>query len=166
MSGWKDLFHDIKSIEIRQKIDIAEILTGLEFENQYEIRLKSDEGDKIKWKAKEKSEWFSRQCLNPRQRAFDINIYDDDKNKVMQLQKDFNLNFCDLCCLPEMKMKDKENDKTLGYITLNPNCLPMIDLNVLDNDKVFRFRIVSDACPLAMMCNNTVYALCFQEMDM
>jgi len=91
MSDWKDIFADAKSIEISQIIDLTELMTGCERENKYKIKIKTEDGDKISWKAKEKSDMFSRQFCNPRQREFEIAIKDDDGDTVMKLKKPYAL---------------------------------------------------------------------------
>ena len=107
-----------------------EAMSGFERENKQEIRIKSDDGDKVKWTAKEKSDCFSRNFCNPRQRALDIIIKDDDDDTIMKLKKDFALACYDMCCLPEMKLIDRDDDKDLGTIKLNCNLCPQLDLSV------------------------------------
>jgi hypothetical protein len=70
-----------------------------------------------------------------------------------------------MCCLPEMTLLDKENDKTLGTIKLNCNLCPQIDVSVYDEDGDLRFNIKSDCCPTAMVCKGTICGLCCQELE-
>jgi len=70
-----------------------------------------------------------------------------------------------MCCLPEMTLLDKDNDKTLGTIKLNCNLCPQIDISVYDEDNDIRFNIKSDCCPTAMVCKGTICGLCCQELE-
>jgi len=124
------LFSDAKSIEIKQKIDLLEAFTGFEKENKYIIRIRTEDDDKVKWTAKEKSDCFTRNFCNPRQRALEIAIKDDDDDTIFKLKKECALACLDCCCLPEMKLIDRDDDKDLGVIKLNCNLCPQLDLSV------------------------------------
>mmetsp|Transcript_13892 Transcript_13892/g.30092 ORF Transcript_13892/g.30092 Transcript_13892/m.30092 type:complete len:115 (-) Transcript_13892:211-555(-) len=79
----------------------------------------------------------------------------------MKLVKQLNYNCCGCCCLPEMVMHDKDSDEVLGFIRLNCTLCPQISVSVFDRHDHKKFDIISDCCPLALVCRGP----CCQEMN-
>mmetsp|Transcript_18408 Transcript_18408/g.40442 ORF Transcript_18408/g.40442 Transcript_18408/m.40442 type:complete len:130 (-) Transcript_18408:216-605(-) len=128
--SWKDLFDDAKSVEIIQRVDRLQAMGICTSEQKFEIKIRTDEGDKIKWKAKEDSNCCTRNLCNPRIRAFDVKIKDDDDDTVFTLEKGLDLNCCGVFCLPEMRMFDDDKDKRIGTFRINCKCFPTISVDV------------------------------------
>lgn len=79
---------------VRQKLEMMEILTGIEMKNQYSIS--SCNGEVI-FSASEESDFCDRNCCPGSMRPFDIGIQDTRGRVVMMFSRRLA---CDSCCFP------------------------------------------------------------------
>ncbi|XP_061565632.1 phospholipid scramblase 2-like [Cololabis saira] len=103
----------IDQILIHQKLELVEVFTGFETNNQYEI--KNSLGQSI-YKAKEINDCCTRNCCGAL-RPFEMKIKDTMDREVIHLIRPLRCALCCCpCCLQEMEVQAPPGI-TIGYIT-------------------------------------------------
>jgi len=148
-------------IFIKQKMDIAEVMTGCDVENVYYVYPMTKDGEKKGkklFKAKEKSGCCARQCLSAECRPFQlkINLEDDneelDNEPFLLLDRPCKCTF--YCCnRPEILVTYVEDGKAeyLGKIRDPWNCCNIV-LDVHGKDGNIKYNIDGSCCQLGMHC--------------
>lgn len=154
-------------IFIKQKMSVAEVVTGCDTKNVYHVYPTNNEGDKKDkriFKAKEESDWCARQCLNADCRPFKLKITleneSEEENAVnnggddtfLFVHRPCRCNFC--CCnRPEMLVHYVENGQSqyLGKIRDPWNCCNII-LDVHDKEGNIKYKIDGNCCQLGLWC--------------
>lgn len=154
---------EIEGIFVKQKMDLAEVLTGCEFENTYNIYKKKPGKDKKKgkkiWKAKEKATYCQRNCVAQGCRAFDlkvknINRADDeaDNETCLKMQRPCT---CTCLCLNRpfitVNYVENENDIYLGKIK-DPYDFCNRFFIVYDKDGKEIYKAEANCCQCGMIC--------------
>jgi len=158
--GW-DRLQDRQGIFIKQKIDIAEVITGCEQGNTYYVYPLGKDGDrkgKKLYKAREKSSCLAKQCLTGACRPFllKLNLEDDDEaldnEPFLQLDRP-----CKCTCLcfnrPEMTItyvEDGRNDH-IGKVRDLWQCCG-IRFEVFDATDNLKYVIHGNCCQWGMWC--------------
>jgi len=126
----------IDQLLVKQKVEILEMLSGLETNNKYEV--KNSMGQDV-YKAKEKSGFCARQCCGP-MRAFDMEITDNNGREVIHLKRPLNCTSCCFpCCLQEMTITSPVTGEVLGTIEQNWHlCLPKYSLKDANGQTVLK----------------------------
>lgn len=152
-------------VYIKEKADFLEAATGCERENKYVIYALDEHNKKVKpkrFKAKEKSSFFSRQCVPGTCREFMIKIYNMDKdhhshknketNMFLLLEKPYTMT-CYCLNRPELIVKHSETgtDQVIGKIVHEFTCFNPT-LKIYDGQNVHKYTIESDCTQLGWWC--------------
>lgn len=99
---------------VTRKLEVLEILTGIETKNRYNI---SSMNGEVIFSAHEESDFCDRNCCPGSVRAFDMRIQDTEGRVVMMLSRRLA---CDSCCFPCCCMQRMEvaspPGNVVGYI--------------------------------------------------
>ncbi|XP_053209675.1 phospholipid scramblase 2-like [Panonychus citri] len=97
-----DCLKDIDQLLVHQKVELLEALCGFETNNKYQIL--NNSGEKL-WNVKE----------GPI-RSFDLNLFDDQKNKILNITRPLRCQSCCYpCCLQRCEVTSADGS-VLGYI--------------------------------------------------
>lgn len=144
---------------IRQEIELAEVYTGCETQNRYQVFIQSPMGLKYAFKCNERSGCCSRCCCANSCRGLDIVIrhvasaaeLDTDISKIfMRAHKPCALGCCCLC-RPRMDIYFEENKKYLGSVREPFTCCDK-DAEVYDENHNLKYRMVGDCCQIGLCC--------------
>jgi len=140
----------IDQLLVKQKVEMLEMMTGMETNNKYKV--KNSMGQDI-YKAKEKSDFCTRQCCGPI-RCFQLEITDNTDREVIHLDRPLNCSTCCFpCCLQEMTVTSPISGETLGKIKQRWHpCLPIFEIQDADGNTVLEME--GPFC--AMSCCNDV----------
>ncbi|XP_069116432.1 phospholipid scramblase 1-like [Argopecten irradians] len=94
-TGALEYLASLNFIKIRQKVDIAELLTPWEVANRYEV---CDENDRAFMRVQEESDTCERQCCMPVQRGLVLHVTDMSGQEIAQVRKDFKCCAGGSCC--------------------------------------------------------------------
>lgn len=99
---------------VKRKLEVLEILTGIETKNRYSI---SSSNEELIFSAFEESDFCDRSCCPASIRPFDMRIQDMEGRVVMMLSRRLA---CDSCCFPCCLMQRMEvaspPGNVIGYI--------------------------------------------------
>ena len=169
-----ETLQQLKSIWISQKVNIAEAVSGCEFENRYAVyntekkgddKLKKDKEAKI-FKCKEQSTCCQRQCTPGSMREFKMDILfgqhelDPVKgilvkrwNPFMEIKRDYT---CTCCCLSRpilrVNIVYKGHNQTLGYIKSVWKCCDNELLLYKDTEADAEIKVTSPCCKCGFYC--------------
>jgi len=65
-------------------------------------------------------------------RPVELNIKNDDGDSIMKMSKGCDIACAGCCCLPTMKIYDKEHDKDLGSIKVNCTACNFPGMGLID----------------------------------
>nr|XP_020441531.1 phospholipid scramblase 1-like [Monopterus albus]XP_020441532.1 phospholipid scramblase 1-like [Monopterus albus]XP_020441533.1 phospholipid scramblase 1-like [Monopterus albus]XP_020441534.1 phospholipid scramblase 1-like [Monopterus albus]XP_020441535.1 phospholipid scramblase 1-like [Monopterus albus] len=133
----------IDQILIHQKVELLEVLTGFETNNEYDI--KNSLGQKI-YKAKEKNDVWSLNCCGPL-RSFEVDITDNMDREVIRLIRPYRCVCCCCpCCLQELEVQAPPGT-TIGYVrqTWHP-FLPRLEIQGPNKYTVLKLEGPCFAC--------------------
>jgi len=138
----------IDQLLIHQKIELAEVFLGCEFNNKYEI--KNSMGQQI-YRAKEDTDCCTRQCCGPG-RPFEMAITDNFDREVIHLSRPFR---CGCACFPSdcchhMIEVQSPPGEVIGYVKQEQMCfVPKIVVMNATGDVVLR---ISGPCCQCRCC--------------
>merc|ERR1711976_125267 len=120
----------IDQLLVKQKVEVLEMMTGIETANKYKV--KNSMGQDV-YKAKEKSDFCTRQCCGPI-RCFQMEITDNTDREVIHVDRPLNCSTCCFpCCLQKMTVTSPISGEVLGSIEQQWDpCLPIFE--ILDNN--------------------------------
>lgn len=154
------------SIYIKQKLELWEMLTGCEMQNQYKIYpgdANGQKGGNPVFKAKEKSSCFQRMCCAGNARAFEINISSKvpmNKGEYLDFEKFYFLRMkrpykCTFFCLDRPIMDvysiEQGQEKYIGKITNPFSCCEM-KLDIYNQNNNLEYKVRGSLCQLGVMC--------------
>lgn len=154
---------EIQGLFVKQKLNLAEVISGCDFENTYNIYKKipgkeEKKGQKI-WKAKEKSNYCSRNFVAQTCRAFklkvkNINRVDEDAEDQVCLTLKRPCT-CSFCCFnrPFISITYTENGQNmyLGKIQ-DPYDFCNRNFLIFDKDDQEIYKIEAGCCQLGIIC--------------
>eukprot|EP01029_Cantina_marsupialis_P029665 TRINITY_DN781983_c0_g1_i1.p1 TRINITY_DN781983_c0_g1~~TRINITY_DN781983_c0_g1_i1.p1 ORF type:complete len:350 (+),score=111.77 TRINITY_DN781983_c0_g1_i1:125-1174(+) len=155
-----DILAPHKKIQIRQKVELFEAMTGFETCNKYMIY--DEDKDKKLFFAKEKSECCQRQFCGSR-RAFKMALmphtgvsdWKDTDNACMTMERPFK---CTWMCfnrprifIKKCKPEDTETTEPMGTIFSPFRCCDM-DYEVLDDKENVIYHLSGSKCQPGMWC--------------
>lgn len=146
---------------IKQKMDLAEVVTGCEVGNTYFVFPLSKDGDKKGhklFKCKEKSGFCAKQCMSAECRPFQLKVNLEDESEELDNEPFLLLDRpcrCTCYCLnrPELTVTYVEDGKSeyVGKIVDPFNCCNII-LNVFDKEGNVKYVIDGSCCQIGMHC--------------
>ena len=160
-----------KTAEIRQRIELTEILTGCETPNQYYVFSKDQEGNKkYLFKAKEESGCCARNFCSGDSRGFKLHLRKIGFTSQMQEKKEDYVLFdrptkCTCCCCdrPEMIGRYVKDGSPAGRIVQPFTCCnPLIEICTKDGRTPF--SISANCCQCGYCCRNNTCGRC-SEVD-
>ncbi|XP_069116381.1 phospholipid scramblase 1-like [Argopecten irradians] len=143
-----DYLATLDFIKIRQKVDLAEVLTPWEVANRYEV---SDANDRVFMRVTEESATCERQCCMPVQRALVLHVTDMQGQELAQIKKDFKCcaggSWCANadCCAMEMTTESPVGRSISRVRQMFYCCFPK--LHVFDGYDKQVFEITGPCCP-------------------
>jgi len=167
-----DRLVDRDGIFIKQKMELAEMMTGCEGENTYLVYPVSKDGDKKGkklFKCKEKSGFCARQCLSGECRPFQLKINLDDDDEELDNEPFLLVDrpckcTCYCCNRPEITVTYVEDGKNeyLGKIRDPWTCMNIVN-EVYDKDNNLRYNIEGSCCQIGMHCKGPLE--CCEKID-
>ena len=162
MDGYQKLM-SVKGVNIKQKIELLEALTGCETENKYIVYAADDSGEKLKqtlFKAKEKSSCLARICLSGDCRPFKVKVehkadggaYNtNDEQDFLKFVRKFK---CTCCCFQRPSLEvyyvEKGQDKYLGRV--QDPCTCNMFFNVYGPNDELLYTIFGECCQIGIWC--------------
>ncbi len=154
-----DLINSV-SAEVRQKVELGEIISGCETPNQYYVFTKDYEGNKkYLFKAKEESSCCSRNCASGDSRSFKLHLRKIGyTSQMMEKKEDFVIfdrpSKCTCCCCdrPEMIGKYVKGGSVGKIIQPFTCCGPLIE--VVTKDGRIPYTITGSCCQCGYCCRN------------
>lgn len=140
-----------------------EQFTGCEMNNTYYVYACDKDGDKKKslklFKCKEKSGCYSKQCLRPDARPFEMYVEHENKGEqgnddmpAFYFEREYS---CTCMCFnrPTMTLFLAEGGQRtfLGKIR-NPYTCMDLEMEILDNDEVVQYVLTGSVCQMGIMC--------------
>jgi len=148
-------------IFVKQKFDLAEMLTGCDQNNTYQVFPLSKDGEKkgkSLFKAKEKSGFCAKQCMAPDCKPFSlkINLQDDteelDNEPFLFLNRECK---CTMYCFnrPELTVRYVEDgkDEYVGKIKDPWTCCNVVN-EIYDKDNNLKYIIDGSCMQIGMHC--------------
>jgi len=159
-------------IFIKQKMELAEMMTGCEGENTYLVYPVGKDGDKKGkklFKAKEKSGFCARQCLSGECRPFQLKINLDDDDEELDNEPFLLVDrpckcTCYCCNRPEITVTYVEDGKSeyIGKIRDPWTCMNIVN-EIYDKDNNLRYTIEGSCCQIGMHCKGPLE--CCEKID-
>ena len=147
---------------IRQEIELAEVYSGCETQNRYQVFIQSPMGLKYAFKCNERSGCCSRCCCSNSCRKLEILIrhiasaaeFDTDISRIfLRANKPCACGF--LCaCRPRMDITLEESKKYLGSVREPFTCCDE-DAEVYDENHNLRYRLVGNCCQIGLCCGSS-----------
>lgn len=159
----KSKIMNIDGLFIKQKMDLAEVLTGCEFQNTYNIFKKKEGKEKKKgkkiWKAKEKSTYCQRNCVPQGCRAFDLKIknvnrVDEEADTETCLKLKRPCTCTCLCCnrpFITVNYVENDNDIYIGKIR-DPYDFCNRFFIIYDKDDKEIYKLEAYCCQCGLVC--------------
>lgn len=156
---------------IKQKFELAEVLTGCETKNQYYVFVKDQYGnEKYLFKAKEKSNWCCRNFCPGKTRPFVLHVrrvepvHGGKEKKVdyVQLARPFKCTCC-CCARPVMNGKYVVSNENFGKI-IEPCTVCNPKIKVYNKSGKGAWTITCNCCQCGYCCSGTPCGRC-SEVD-
>jgi len=148
-------------IFIKQKMDLAELMTGCEMANTYYVYPLSKDGDKKGkklFKCTEKSGCCAKQCMSAECRPFQLKINLEDESEELDAEPFLLLDRpckCTCYCFnrPEITVTYVEDGKNeyIGKITDPFNCCNIV-LDIHDKNGNIKYKVDGSCCQIGMHC--------------
>eukprot|EP00744_Colponema_vietnamica_P004827 GILI01007151.1.p1 GENE.GILI01007151.1~~GILI01007151.1.p1 ORF type:complete len:331 (+),score=97.10 GILI01007151.1:76-993(+) len=133
----------LQTVRIKQKVEMLEVVTGIETENKYKIEMEN--GTDL-FKAVEKSDFCSRNCLPGSARPFEMKIsLDSTKQPFLRLHRPFT---CTFLCLARPYLDVFEQDQAGSRIgrVVQPFTCCNHEFNVFDQSETLVYTIWGNCC--------------------
>jgi hypothetical protein len=127
----------IDQLLVHQKIELLEVVTGFETNNQYNI--KNSLGQQVYF-AKEDTDCLTRNCCGPI-RPFDMKIFDNFRNEVIHLYRPLACNNCCFpCCLQSIEISAPPGN-LIGVVQQEWSlCIPIFSVKNANYETVLRIE--------------------------
>ncbi|KAH0812654.1 hypothetical protein GEV33_010136 [Tenebrio molitor] len=127
----------IDQLLVHQKIELLEVVTGFETNNQYNI--KNSLGQQVYF-AKEDTDCLTRNCCGPI-RPFDMKIFDNFRNEVIHLYRPLACNNCCFpCCLQSIEVSAPPGN-LIGVVQQEWSlCIPIFSVKNANYETVLRIE--------------------------
>lgn len=159
----KQKIMQLSGIFVKQKMNLAEVISGCELANTYHVY--SKKGDEVKkmgsklYKCKEKSGWYSRNCLSNECREMRLKVenivHSEDSTEICLLMEKECMCTCMCCNRPYFSITYVEHGENiyLGKV-IYPFNFCALNFEVLDRNNSVKFTLEGDCCQCGYVCRN------------
>ena len=147
-----EIFANLKSVHLKQKIDMLEVLTGWQVKNKF--RITNPETNEMIGMFKEAGGRCQRQCCNSA-RAFTADIVGEGDQVLFKIDRPLHCNCCccvdacDGCCGQQMTVMDAAGEKLSFIKQMNSSCICCLSdwiLSIPDASGQEKFRLENNIC--------------------